>query len=146
MLHALGEILLRAVPTILLILLLHFYLKAVFFKPIEKVLHARYDATEGARKLAEESLARAAAKTAQFEKALFAAKFEIYQAQEKAFKDLQEKHTAAVAEARAAADTEIKQAKASLATEVEGLKRNLAAESEALANRIADAILRRSAA
>ena len=68
-LHALGGILLKAVPTFLLVLLLQFYLKKVFFQPLEKVLHTRYEATEGARKLAEQSLARAAARTAEYEAA-----------------------------------------------------------------------------
>lgn len=146
MLHALGGILLRAVPTFLLIILLHFYLKSIFFKPLEKVLKARYEATEGARKVAEESLAQAAAKTDQYEKALFAAKSELYKAQEKAFKDLQEQQAQALAQARAAADAEIKKAKALLAADIEETKRTLAADSDALADRIADSILRRSAA
>ena len=146
MLHALGEILLRAVPTFLLILLLHVYLKNVFFKPLEKVLHARYEATEGARKQAEASLAMAAEKTAKYERALFDAKTEIYQAQEKAFKQLQEQHDAAIGRARAEADAQVKQARQALAAEVESTKQTLSAESEALANRIADSILRRSAA
>jgi len=146
MLHALGDILLRAVPTFLLIILLHFYLKAVYFKPMEKVLHERYEATEGARLLAEQSLAQAAAKTAEYEHALAAVKAEVYQAEEEALKRLQDQQSAAAAEARAAASADVKQAKAMLATDVEESKRTLAAESDALADRIADAILRRSAA
>ena len=35
MLHAFGGILLRAVPTFLLVVLLHFYLKSMFFKPMK---------------------------------------------------------------------------------------------------------------
>lgn len=146
MLHALGGILLRAVPTFLLIILLHLYLKSIFFKPLEKVLRDRYNATEGARKLAEQNLAQVAAKTEQFEKALFAAKSEVYQAQEKAFKALQEQHSAALATARAAADQEIKRAKAALAADMVEIKRTLDSESGALADRIADSILRRNAA
>jgi len=64
MLHDLGQLLLRAVPTFLLVFALDFYLKYMFFKPLEKVLQQRYDATEGARKLAAEALELAAAKTA----------------------------------------------------------------------------------
>jgi F-type H+-transporting ATPase subunit b len=146
MLHALGEILLRAVPTFLLILLLHFYLKGMFFKPMEKVLQARYEATEGARKKAQESLAHAAARAGEYEKALFAAKSEIYQAQEKAFKDMQERQAAAIAAARAAADAQLKEAQAAIAADAVGVRRSLAAESDALAERIAETILRRSAA
>lgn len=146
MLHALGGILLRAVPTFLLIVLLHFYLKSIFFKPLGQVLRARYDATEGARKKAEQSLAAATAKTEQFEKALFAAKTEVYQAQEKAFKALQEQHSTAVANARSAADADIKREKTAIAAEVTAVKRSLESESGALADNIADTILRRNAA
>ena len=65
-LRDLGGILLRAVPTFLLVIFLHFYLKSVFFGPIQRILQKRYEATEGARKLADESLARAAQKTAEY--------------------------------------------------------------------------------
>src|SRR6185295_17939138 len=103
MLQALGRILLGAVPTFLLVVLLHFYLKSMFFKPLEKVLHARYEATEGARKLADESLAQAAAKTAKYEAALQAAKAELYRGQENLHKQLLERETAAIAAARQSA-------------------------------------------
>lgn len=96
MLHALGGILLRAVPTFLLVVLLHFYLKSVFFKPLEKVLHARYEATEGARKLAEQSLEQAAAKTAKYEAALQAAKAELYRTNETLHKEQLEREAEAL--------------------------------------------------
>src|SRR5260370_678446 len=99
-LHALGEILLKAVPTFLLILLLHVYLKNIFFKPLESVLKKRYEATEGARKLADESLQRAAAKTAEYEAALKNARSEVYQAQEKLHKRLQDEQSAQIHEVR----------------------------------------------
>jgi F-type H+-transporting ATPase subunit b len=146
MLHALGGILLRAVPTFLLVILLHFYLKSVFFKPLEKVLHQRYEATEGARKLAEQSLEQAAAKTAQYETQLRAAKAAMYQAQEQLHKQLQEREAAAVAEARKSADAAVKLAKTQLAADVEAAKTSLAADSESLADQIAETILRRNAA
>jgi F-type H+-transporting ATPase subunit b len=146
MLHALGGILLRAVPTFLLVILLHFYLKIVFFKPLEKVLHQRYEATEGARKLAEQSLEQAAAKTASYEAQLRAAKAEMYQSQEQLRKQLQEREAAAIAEARARADAALKQAKEQLAADVDAAKAGMAADSESLANEIAETILRRNAA
>lgn len=146
MLHALGGILLRAVPTFLLVILLHFYLKSIFFKPLEKVLHQRFEATEGARKLAEQSLEQAAAKTARYETDLRTAKAALYQSQEQLHKQLQEREAAAVAEARTRADAAIKRAKAQLAADVEEAKTNLAADSESLANQIAETLLRRNAA
>jgi F-type H+-transporting ATPase subunit b len=143
---ALGGILLRAVPTFLLVVLLHFYLKSVFFKPLEKVLHKRYEATEGARKLAEESLQRAAEKTTQYEAAIRAAKAEIYQSQEKLHKQLQEREAADVLSARQRADAAVQQSKAELAQDVAAAQASLSADSDALAEQIAESILRRSAA
>src|SRR5205085_2833862 len=58
MLHALGGILLRAVPTFLLLIALTYYLKSVFFKPLEKVLHQRYEATEGAPRISRRPKSR----------------------------------------------------------------------------------------
>ena len=144
--HQLGELLLTALPTFLLIFFLNYYLKFVFFKPLEKTLKQRYDATEGARKLAEESMQRADAKTAEYEAALRAARSEIYQAQEQAFKELQEHVAAQVAETRAQTDSAIKLARTELAQQVESAKAGLAQDSEALANQIAESILRRRAA
>jgi F-type H+-transporting ATPase subunit b len=145
-LHQLGELLLKAVPTFLLVILLNFYLKSVFFKPLEKILHQRYEATEGARKAAEESLARASAKTAEYEAALRAARSEIYQDQEKLHKELQEREAAQIADARRAADAAVKAAKADLSRDVEVAKQSLERDSEILANQITESILRRSAA
>jgi F-type H+-transporting ATPase subunit b len=145
-LHQLAELLLKAIPTFLLILLLHYYLKFVFFKPLEKVLHRRYEATEGARKLAEESLQQAAAKTAEYEASMRSARSEIYQAQEQLRKQLQEREAGELATARQQAEEAIQRAKAALAKDVEDAKAGLARESETLANQIADSILRGSVA
>ena len=145
-LHALGGILLRAVPTFLLVIVLHFYLKFIFFRPLEKVLHKRYEATEGARKLALQSLERAAEKTAQYEAAIRAAKAEIYLSQEQLHKQLQEREAASALSARQRADAAVQEARGELANEVAAAKASLAAESDALADQIAESILQRSAA
>jgi len=146
MLHALGGILLRAVPTFLLVILLHFYLKSIFFKPLEKVLRQRDEATKGARKLAEQSLELAASKTASYEAQLRAAKAAVYQAQDQLHQQLKDREAAALAEARKSAEAAVKLAQAQLARDVEAAKATLAADSDALANQIAEAILRRQAA
>jgi F-type H+-transporting ATPase subunit b len=145
-LQALGGILLKAVPTFLLLVLLHFYLKGLFFKPLQKVLRQRYEATEGARKLAAESLERAAAKTAEYEAALRAARTEIYQAQEQAHKRLQEGELAELTAARRRAEAAVEEARTQLAGDVETAKAGLARDSDRLADQIAESILRGSAA
>jgi len=145
-LHALGGILLNAIPTFLLVVFLHFFLKAVFFKPLQEVLHQRYDATVGARKLADEALARAASRTAEYEAAMRSARAEVYQAQEHMHKQLEEREASELHAARVLADESIQKAKADLAADAAGARTSLAQQSEALANQIAESILRRSAA
>lgn len=145
-LHQLGELLLTALPTFLLLIFLTYYLKLMFFAPLEKVLRQRYDATEGARKLADQAFERAATKTAEYEATLRTARFEIYQAQEHAYKEFQERAAAEVAEARNRSEAAIRAAKRQLAEEVEAAKASLAKDSDALASQIAESILRRRAA
>jgi F-type H+-transporting ATPase subunit b len=145
-LHQLGEILLRGVPTFFLVIALFVYLKYMFFGPLEKVLRARYDATEGARKLAEESLQRATARTAEYEAAMRAARGEIYQEQERLRRQLQQERAAAVEAARRKSEAQIAQAKTELAAEAAQARNSLAAESESLASHIADSVLRRRVA
>jgi F-type H+-transporting ATPase subunit b len=140
-LRQLGGILLRAVPTSILVVLLHLYLKFIFFKPLERVLRQRYEATEGARRLAEESIARAAQKADEYEAALRAARAETYKEMEQLHRKLQEDRAANMKEARAEADAAVTHAKAALHAEVEVLKKNLGVESDALADRIASKIL-----
>jgi F-type H+-transporting ATPase subunit b len=145
-LHQLGQLLLKAVPTFILVVLLQFYLKRVFFGPLGKVLQKRYEATEGARKAAEESLARASAKAAEYEAALRSARAELYQSQEQFHKKLQEQESAQLAEARKRAEAVVEAAKADLAKDVQAAREALQRDSEELADQIADSVLRRSAA
>lgn len=145
-LRALGEILLKAVPTFVLVFLLYLYLSRMFFRPLEQVLKKRYEATEGARKLADESLAKATAKTAEYEAAIRAARGEVYNELGELRRRLQADHAAAVERARKQAEAQISEAKAQLQQEVAGLKQQLAGESDALASQIAESILRRRVA
>ena len=145
-LHALGQILLNAVPTVICLLVLYVYAKHMFFKPMERVLRQRYEATEGSRKMAQEALERAAARTAEYETALRAARSEVYQAHEELHRQLQERETAQLTVARQAADAAVEEARAQLAGDVEQAKAALGRESEALAAQITESILRGSAA
>jgi len=130
-LRALGEILLKAVPTFVLVFLLYLYLSRMFFRPLEEVLKRRYEATEGARKLADESLAKAAAKTAEYEAAIRSARGEVYSELGQLRRQLQSDHAAAIEKARHEAEAQINAAKAALQQEVSHLKQQLAGESDA---------------
>ena|SRR5947207_5656685 len=145
-LQALGGILLTALPTFFLVILLHFYLKYIFFRPLEQVLQARYEATEGARKLAESSLAKASQKAAEYDAALRAARADMIKEQEQLRRRLQDERAGNVMAARAGAERMISEAKAQLAKEVATAQKDLAAQSESFAAQIADSILRRRVA
>jgi F-type H+-transporting ATPase subunit b len=145
-LRELGQILLKAIPTFVLVFLLYLYLTRMFFRPLEQVLRKRYEATEGARKLAEESLAKAAAKTEEYEAAIRAARGEVYNELGQLRRQLQDERAKAIEAARREAEGRIAHAKTELQQEVAGLKQSLAGESDALATRIVQSILRRSAA
>src|ERR1051325_10595213 len=119
-LHQLGGILLRAIPTFIIVVLLHFYLKFIFFSPLQQVLRQRYEATEGARKQAESSLAKASGKAAEYEAAVRQARADTYRELEQMRRQLQDERAAGVKEARARAEASVAQAKAALSMEVEG--------------------------
>ena len=145
-LHALGGIIIKAIPTFILVILLNFFLKYTFFQPLERILKLRYDASEGARKRAEETIARAEAKTAEYEAAMRDARAEIYREQEQLHAKLEQERRAEVAAARTAADQQIRQARAALAADVEAAKNDLARETDMLATQIAEVVLGRSMA
>jgi len=113
----------------------------MYFKPFEKMLAARYEATEGARKAAEESLNRANAKAAEFDAALQKARQEIYSEQEQYLKKLHDQQAAEAEAARRASEERLKQAREELAVEAAAARASLAAQSDLLASQIADAIL-----
>ena len=140
-LHALGGILLRALPTFFLVVLLHFYLKYVFFRPLERVLRRRYDATEGARKLAEASLAKADAKAAEYEAALRSVRAEMYQEQEKLHRQMIQEQATAVRAARDSADAKVREAKSHIEAEMAEARRALDAQADQLAGRIVERVL-----
>ena len=140
-LHALGGILLNGLPTFLLIIVLNVYLKAVFFQPLEHTLARRYQAIEGARKAAQDALANAQVRIAEYEAALRAERARMYESQERLNRRLQEEHAAALHAAREDAERAIRRAQAEITAEVGIARQSLSGQSEALANQIADSIL-----
>jgi F-type H+-transporting ATPase subunit b len=140
-LASLGALLLRALPTFFLVLLLHFYLKAIFFKPLEAALKERKAATSGVRKLAEEAIANAERKAAEYEAALRAARSELYKEQEAMRAKWREDQTAAVAQMRRQVEAQVAEARRRIQREQQEARASLESRSEALAEEIARAIL-----
>src|ERR1700722_17474328 len=116
-LQALGVILLKAIPTIFLLLLLHFYFKAMLFGPLEKILKQREELTEGARKAAEQSLAAADRKQQDYEVKFRDARAEVYRAQEETRRVWLDDQTAQIAEARRRSEESVHAAKQQITAE-----------------------------
>src|SRR5260370_16340463 len=131
-LHQLGGILLNGIPTFVLVLLLNVYLRFVFFKPLERTLAERYNMTDGARKAAAAALASADTRIAEYQDALRSARAEVYQAQERINRQIEEQQTAELQKARQEADIMLRGARAAITKEVEMARQELAVQSEIL--------------
>jgi F-type H+-transporting ATPase subunit b len=141
-LRQLGDLLLGAIPTVVLFLLLYAAYRFLVHKPLTQVLQERRSRTEGALEKARADIAAAEARTADYERALREARVQIFRAQEARRQKAMQARAAAVAEARSRADAQIKQAKAALAQDVLQSRTTLHAEAERLASEIVTTILR----
>jgi F-type H+-transporting ATPase subunit b len=145
-LQGLAQLLLKAVPTIFLLLVVHFYLKWMFFRPMADVLAKRRAATEGVRESAEAMRAKAAEQTKSIEEQLRQAREAIYQEQEEARRRWTGDQGTQLDEARKQAHDLIHQSKLQLDAEAAETKSQLAGTAGALADQIANALLERTPA
>jgi F-type H+-transporting ATPase subunit b len=144
-LHALAGILQKAVLTVGLLLVLHFYLKAMLFGPLEKALKERDRLTKGARQAAEQSLAAADRKTQEYEAKLREARAEVYKEQEEMRRRWIEDQASQVAQARERNAAAVRKAREEISAEAAVARRSLTESSGALADEIATAVLARRA-
>ena len=144
-LHDLAALFVNAIPTVCLLILLHFYLKAMLFRPLEKVLKQREDLTEGARKVAEQSLAAAERKEQEYQEKLREARAEVYRAQEETRRRWLEDQAAQIAQARERSEALVRSAKQEIINEAATARLSLEESSYALADEIAAAVLARPA-
>ena len=142
-LQALSGILLKAIPTAIILLVLHFYLKAMLFRPLQKMLKEREALTKGARKAAEESLAAAESKAQEYEAKFRDARAEVYREQEETRKVWIEDQASQVAEGQARTAETLAAARKQLEQETALAKASLVDTSAALADKIATAVLAR---
>ena len=142
-LNALGGLALKAIPTICIFVLLYFYLKAMLFKPLEKVLAERDALTEGAKKAAEAAFAAAERKQKEYEQKFAEAQAEVYRIQEETRRQWLEAQASQVAEARKQMEQTVHGAKEQIATEAAVTRDGLAQSSTQLADEIAAMLLAR---
>lgn len=145
-LHALANLLLQAIPTVIFFIFLSFYLKKVYFQPLAQVLERRRRETEGVRDLSQRAFEAADQKASQFERALQLARAEIGQENEALRQKWAQEQSEVIARARAEAEARLAQAKAEIAGEVERAQSELEANVQPLSEQIVQSLLRRRAA
>jgi F-type H+-transporting ATPase subunit b len=140
-LQALGGILLKAIPTVLLLLILHAYLRAMLFRPIERMLQQRSELTDGARKAASDSLVAAESKAQEYEAKLREARAAVYKEMEETRRRWLADQAAQIDQARLSAGAMVRKAKDEIAAEASAARATLAQTSSTLADQIATALL-----
>jgi F-type H+-transporting ATPase subunit b len=126
-----------------LLLIVHFYLKWMFFRPLRDVLAKRRAATTGLRESAQALLAKAEEQAKSIAARLETAREEIYQEQEESRRRWITEQTERLEAARHQARELIHQSKLQLEAETATAKRELAATADSLADQIARSLLER---
>lgn len=137
-----GELLLDAIPTVVLLLLLYAVYQNVVRKPLQRILQERRDRTEGAALKARADVAAAEARTQEYEQKLREARMAIYKAQEARRQQAQQMRSQAIAEARTRAQEQIRQARLAVDQDMAAARTALQGEAERLASDIIRTILK----
>jgi len=137
----LAGLFLGAAPTALIILLFYFILRALFFKPLLKVMAERDARSVGAQKAAEAAQATAAERVRQYQEALKQARAQVYGEQEAARKKLLDERAAVLKDARAKSAAEVASAKQRIAAELDSARQEMEPGIAALASEIATRVL-----
>jgi len=139
--HQLGELFLRAVPVVIIVLIFYFLMRSLFFQPLLKVMAEREARTRGAQKAAEAAEAAAIEKERQYQEAFKQAHAKVYGEQEVERKKVMEERAAILKEARSKADAEVNAAKERVAAEFAAARREIEVTVAQLATEIAQRVL-----
>jgi F-type H+-transporting ATPase subunit b len=141
-LRQLGELLLGAVPTILLLVSLNILYTFLVHRPLTAVLAERRSRTQGAMEKARADIAAAEARTAEYEQRVREARQKVFKNQEARRQQANQSRSQAVNEARARAQDQVKQARAILEDDKQQAMSKLQSDAARLATEIVRTVLR----
>ena len=144
-LQSLAEILLKAIPTAVLLLALLFYFRAVLFGPLEKILKQRDELTAGTRHAAMKCLKLAEEKIAEYDAKMRDAHSEVYRQQEEIRRGWLADQASQIASARDSSAASVKTAKEEVAKEMFVARATLSESASALADQVVSSVLSRRA-
>ena len=136
------DLIVAALPTLVLFTLLSIYLKHLFFKPLGKALEERRAATEGTKHAAHNAFEKAKRKAAEYEAAFRDARAELYKEQEAFRNELRGQQSSALSEMRVKSEALLAEATARIASETASAQASIGTEAEKLAEQIAGAVLK----
>jgi F-type H+-transporting ATPase subunit b len=140
-LHQLGELLLGAVPTVILVALLYAIYTAIVHKPLQRVLAERRSKTEGAIEKSKADISAADARTAEYEQKLREARAAVFRRQEARRQAALQARANAVTDARTKAQAQVQAAKAGIESDRAAAEQGLQGEAAALAQEIVRRVL-----
>ena len=137
-----GELLLGAIPTVILLLVLYACYDLLVKKPLRRVLEERRARTEGAVTKARADVAIAEAKMQEYEQRLREARIAIFKSLEARRRKAQQARADALTQARARAEQQVREARGAIEQDMAAARSGLQAETEKLATEIIRTILR----
>ena len=145
-LRQIGELLISSIPTIISLLIVWVSYRYIVHGKLQQVLEQRHALTQGAIQRAQEEIAKAEARTAEYEQRVREARAEIYKTQQANRQQVMDTRNAALAEARQQAGDKVKEARASLVSTVASSKAALRDQADALADKVIETVLKPAAA
>jgi F-type H+-transporting ATPase subunit b len=145
-LRQIGELLISSIPTILSVLIVWIGYRFLVHGKLKQVLEQRHALTEGAIERAQQEIAIAEKRTAEYEERVREARAAIYKAQQANRQRLMDERNAALAEARKRAGEMVKKARVILEAETTEAKATLEQQATVLADQIIAIVLRTAAA
>jgi F-type H+-transporting ATPase subunit b len=145
-LRQIGELLISSIPTIISLLIVWTSYRFIVHGRLQQVLEQRHALTQGAVQRAQEEIARAEARTAEYEQKVREARAEIYKTQQANRQRVMDARTVALTEARKQAGDKVKKARTSVAATVASSKTALREQADALADKIIESVLKPAAA
>lgn len=140
-LQQLGELLLGAVPTVILVALLYLLYTVIVHKPLKRVLEERRNKTEGAIEKSKADISAADARTSEYEQKLREARAAVFKSQEARRQAAMQARTNAVNAARSKAHAQVQAAKDAIENDRVGAEKGLQGEAAALAQEIVRRVL-----
>jgi F-type H+-transporting ATPase subunit b len=140
-LHQLGELLLGAIPTVILFTLLYMLYSVIVHRPLRRVLEERRSKTEGAIEKSRADIAAAEARTSEYEQRLREARATVFRAQEARRQAALQARANSVAESRNKAYALVHAAKQDIEKDQQAARAGLQGEAAMLAREIVRRVL-----